>query len=364
MTRVAIVGANGQVGAEVCLRLRQAEGIEVVPVVRNVSGSAFLRLNGVECRHGRVVDPADVRRLIGDCDVVVNMVVSMTSIPRADRETNRAVVRSIVAGAKPRATIVFASTIMVYAPATRYWLPDTYGLEKLLTEKLLAWKCRESSHPLFILRMGHVLGDLQNITRNICGEIRSGEVTLPEGGFRASNSVFTSSIVEAIVQAARGTAKPGTYDLITSPQWTWLQVYEYYASILGLPLEVAADCARHGGPRFARAGTMRRLMHHFTRNNFWRERLTFLVAFLPLEMNQRIYLRYLQARARSEIKPMGKTQKIESPIPDWRELKVRPMPYMADPVTLMARYPLRYEFGPPRPDSSAAWRSASPPLSR
>src|SRR5208282_5324068 len=101
MKRVAILGANGQVGTEVSLRLRDVEGIEVVPVARNASGSAFLRLNGMECRHGRVSDPAEARNLIGDCDVVVNFAVSTTAIPRADRDMNRQIVRSMVAAAKP-----------------------------------------------------------------------------------------------------------------------------------------------------------------------------------------------------------------------------------------------------------------------
>ena len=84
MKRVAILGANGQVGIEVSLRLRAVEGIEVVPIARNVSGSAFLRSNGMECRHGRISDFAVARSLIGDCDVVVNLALSNTAIPRAD----------------------------------------------------------------------------------------------------------------------------------------------------------------------------------------------------------------------------------------------------------------------------------------
>ena len=64
MKRIAIVGANGQVGTEVCLRLREVQGIEAVPVVRNPSGSAFLRLNGMTCRHGRIADTKEARELI------------------------------------------------------------------------------------------------------------------------------------------------------------------------------------------------------------------------------------------------------------------------------------------------------------
>src|ERR1035438_4434253 len=85
------------------------------------------------------------------------------------------------------------------------------------------------------------MGEMQNITSKIRGEIRDCKVALPGQGLRASNTVFTAAIVEAIVRIAqmRPVPSPGTYDLITFPQWTWLDVYQYYAAELGLPLSLA-----------------------------------------------------------------------------------------------------------------------------
>jgi nucleoside-diphosphate-sugar epimerase len=352
MTRIAIVGANGQVGAEVCLRLREAEGIEVVPVVRNVSGSAFLRLNGMDCRHGRIADPADASRLIGDCDVVVNFALSTTAIPRVDRDVNRRIVRGILAGAKPGAPIVFASTIMVYAPAMKFRFLDSYGLEKLIVEKMFGRLCRGSHHPFFVFRLGHVMGDLQNITRKMCGEIRGGRVALPHQGRTGSNTVFTATIVEAIVLAARGAQKPGAYDLITSPQWSWQEVYAYYAAQLHVPLELAeVDDVHHPKSRPGGAGgLMRRFLHYLANHHALTERLTFFLAFLPRSINQRMYSRYLQTRARTEINTLRQSGKVELCAPDWRELKVHAMAQLPDPVTLMSRYPLQCTFGYPGAD--------------
>ena len=340
MTRVAVVGANGQVGAEVCLRLREADGVEVVPIVRNVSGSAFLRLNGMECRHGRISDTNDAKRLLGDCDVVVNFALSTSGIPRVDRENNRSIVRGVIAGAKAGAPIVFASTIMVYAPAMTIRIPDAYGLDKLATERLLRRLCRASHRRAFVLRLGHVLGDLQNVSRKICDAIRDGEVALPNHGLTGSNSVFTATIVEAIVQVARGAAKPGTYDLVTSPQWNWRKVYEHYAAQIGCPLRLA-------DPNYVRlrsrssGSIVRRWLRHLAGNQFLRERLLFLLAYLPAETNQRIHLRYLQTRAMDEINALRDKQRCEPSVPDWRELTIRPMPQLPDPQTLLLRYPLK-----------------------
>ncbi len=346
MTRVAIVGANGQVGAEVCLRLREAEGIEVVPVARNVSGSTFLRLNGMDCRHGRIADPDDARRLIGDCEVVVSFALSTTAVPRVDREVNRKIVGGIVAGAKPGASIVFASTIMVYAPGTKSRFPDSYGLEKLMVEKMLGRACRASHHPLFVFRLGHVLGELQNISRKICGEIGDAKVALPRQGLTASNTVFTTSIVEAIVQVARGEQRPGIYDLVTSPQWTWLEVYTHYAAQLGVPLAlVPAGDICDTRSTSGEGGFLRRSLQYLRRSQSLRERLMFLLAYMPAEFNRKIYLRYLQTRALGEINALRQSQRVELSVPDWRELKIRPMPQLPDPVTLMSRYPLQCTFG-------------------
>jgi nucleoside-diphosphate-sugar epimerase len=357
MKRVAILGANGQVGTEVTLRLRDVERIEVVPIARNVSGSAFLRSNGVECRHGRITDPAEARGLIGDCDVVVNFAVSTTAIPRTDRDVNRQIVRSTVAAAKPGAAIVFASTIMVYAPAMKVWIPDSYGLEKLFAERMFRRLCLRSHHPAFVFRLGHVLGDLQNITNKIRSEIRDGKVALPHDGLRASNTVFTAAIVDAIVHIAQtdGTQsvpKPGTYDLITFPQWGWLDVYKYYADQLGLPLQLAHGSqvsdlkSGLGNP----GQSMRRFLSYLANHHALTERLTFLLAFLPRSVNQRMYLRYLQTRALTEINALRQSEKVESCVENWRELRVRSFGQMADPAILMERYPLRRALGYPRPD--------------
>jgi nucleoside-diphosphate-sugar epimerase len=356
MKRVAILGANGQVGSEVSLRLRGVQGIEVVPIARNVSGSAFMRLNGLECRHGRISDPAEARSLIGDCDAVVNFALSNTGIPRTDRDINRQIVRSVVAAAKPGAPIVFASTIMVYAPAMKFWYPDSYGLEKLIAERMFRRFCNVSHHPAFVFRLGHVMGDLQNITGKIRSEIHHGEIALPHEGHRASNTVFTAAIVDAIVQVARVAPKPGTYDLMTFPQWTWLDVYKYYAARLGVPLQLAhAEQVRDPRSRLGSpGGSMRRFLRYLANHHALTERLTFLLAFLPRSVNQRMYLRYLQTRALTEINALRQSEKIEFCVADWRELRVRSFGQMADPVTLMARYPLpsALEFAGPKQPAS------------
>jgi len=179
---------------------------------------------------------------------------------------------------------------------------------------------------------------LQNITRKILGEIRDGKVALPHQGGTPSNTVFVSTIVEALLQAASRRQAPGTYDLITAPQWSWHDVYSHYAAQLGMPLELVPGKSPHNsGSR----GPLHRMLQYLRRNELLRQHLMFLLAFLPKDANRRIHLRYLQTRALTEIGALRQSQKIDFCVPDWRELKLRPMPGLPDPLTLEMRYPLR-----------------------
>jgi hypothetical protein len=85
---------------------------------------------------------------------------------------------------------------------------------------------------------------------------------------------------------------------------------------------------------------MRHLLGYLMNHHAITERLTFLLAFLPRSVNQRMYLRYLQTRARTEIDALRQSEKVDWCVEDWRELKVRSFGPMPDPVTLMKRYPL------------------------
>jgi hypothetical protein len=135
--------------------------------------------------------------------------------------------------------------------------------------------------------------------------------------------------------------------LITEPQWTWLDVYRYYAEQLNLPLELAA--ARDNRPATSGGASpsrfVRRTLGYFANTNVLRERLTFLLAFLPKSWNERTYMRYLQSRAQHEIQSLKDSNRMELHVPEWREMKVLGFPDLGDPTALIAKYPLRCKFG-------------------
>jgi nucleoside-diphosphate-sugar epimerase len=137
MKRVAILGANGQVGAEVCLILRNHPEIKLVPICRNRFGSAFLRYQGIACRHGLPAEAEQAAALRGDCDVVVNFALGVGTLRQA-RDTNERLIKNSIAFSPPMAKIIYFSTTAVYGgvhQGARIRWRSAYAREKLRCER-------------------------------------------------------------------------------------------------------------------------------------------------------------------------------------------------------------------------------------
>lgn len=236
MPRIALIGANGQVGAELCVLLAREPGIELVPICRTRSGSAFLRHHGIAVRHGRVADGADARRLFGDCDVVVNAALA-TGTPTEIRRAEDAIVTNAISESMATARVVHFSTQSVYGdprPGQLIRWRSSYGRAKVATEFTALRAARRAGKALHVFRLGHVCGELQGITQDIRASLRAGPVVLPSEDV-PSNTVYTATIVDAILAVSRGSAPVGVFDLMNVPQWSWTAVHEFEAGVCGVP---------------------------------------------------------------------------------------------------------------------------------
>ena len=302
MTRVAVLGANGQVGAELCLLLAADPGIDLIAICRNRSGSAFLRWQGIACRHGRVADPRDAPRLLGDADVIVNSSLAAGS-PAEIRHAEDQIVKNTVAHSKRSAVVIHFSTQSVYGDprsGQAFRRINPYGKAKLATERTLHSASRSIGRRAYILRLGHVCGPLQEITHTIRSEILNGSVVLPAIDY-SSNTVYTAAIVAAIIQIARSNVAPATYDLMNSPRWTWREVYDYEAGVVGAALRptIAASHESKDGPSPARAAAQ--AAASLAANQTLRESFSKLFAHVPATLNARAMAWWYQRRARAEI---------------------------------------------------------------
>jgi len=304
--KIAIIGANGQVGAELCLMLAAKGSLELVPICRNRSGSAFLRWQGIACRHGRAADPKDAPRLLADCDIIVNSSLASGS-PAQIRRIEDQIAQNIFACSKRSAIIIHFSTQSVYGdPRPGHWIRwrNPYGRAKLATERRVRTAQRRYGKAAYILRLGHVCGPMQQITHDIRTDIRAKRVIFP-GQNHSSNTVYTFAIVAAITQIIRGGVKPDTYDLMNSPPWGWREVYEYEAQAVDTPLSAAVVAS---GPRSAPVAVlapMLRVAAALISAEPVRNAVAKIFAYVPDRTNTRALAWWYKRRARSEISALN-----------------------------------------------------------
>lgn len=301
--KVAVIGANGQVGAELCLLLTEQAGLDLVPICRTRSGSAFLRWQGIACRHGRVADLKDAPRLLGDCDVIVNSSLASGS-PAQIRRVEDRIIRNLFACSKSSATIIHFSTQSVYGdPRPGRWIRwrNPYGRAKLASERCVRAAQRRYGKATYILRLGHVCGPMQEITHGIRTDIRAKRVVFPDKN-HSSNTVYTFAIAAAISQIVRGGVKPNTYDLMNSPPWGWREVYEYEARACNTTLSPVL--AAPSSPRSVNAAILAsvyRVAGALASAAPIRNAVAKLFAYVPDELNARALAWWYKKRASSEI---------------------------------------------------------------
>jgi nucleoside-diphosphate-sugar epimerase len=308
MPRIAILGANGQVGAELCLLFSKIPGIDLVPVCRNPTGSAFLRYSGIACRHGRIAQAREARSLIGDCDVIVNCTLG-TGTPHDIRAFDRAMLGNVFAHSPPGAIIIHCSTLMVHGdprPDRMIRRRDAYGRAKATAERFVRRESRRTGKRAFSLRLGHVCGPLQNITHDIRSEITGGRAALYERD-RPSNTVYTVTIVDAIRSIIAGNERPGEYDLCNFPQWTWAEVYQFESKRCNL------DFVPRSVPEPTHEGTMSSLIAaargsaaRSSRSPAVRRSLDRWLSLAPAALNARAQAVWYTLRARAEIAALAR----------------------------------------------------------
>jgi nucleoside-diphosphate-sugar epimerase len=309
MTRIGVLGANGQVGAEVCLLLGAHPGIEVVPISRNRTGSAFLRSAGVRCRHGRATDAREAAALLGDCNLVLHF-SRPVSRPNEMRATNLALAANIAACSAPGARLVYFSSQCAhreFRPMTEPASITAYGWEKRGVERMVRRAAARHGKEAWSLRLGHVAGELQTITAEIRRLLRSERVVVPWSGEYPSNVVYTATIVDAVLAIAAGRESAGTYDLLCSPQWSWRVVLEHEAAQLGTTLRLeepmppwprSGRAARFPGAVAVRA---RAVAARFLATNRSRELGLVALNYLSPDANLKAQSEHFQRRARAEI---------------------------------------------------------------
>jgi len=235
---IGVLGANGQVGSEVCLFLSGWPGVRVVPICRNRYGSALLRRAGLECRHGAVGSPESAHSLLEGCDLIADFSLP-GGLATEVRSASRRTLENVILHGPARVPFVYASTMMAFGMPfggprfRRHLLAHTvYGANKRWAERCARRLGRRAGRPVYTLRIVQVHGELQGVSRGWLASLPDRPIPVSDA---ESYTVFAGTIAEALVQIATGHERPGIYTLVSSPPWTWQEIDDYYADRAGVP---------------------------------------------------------------------------------------------------------------------------------
>lgn len=312
--KLAIVGANGRVGTELCFHFRSG-GVKVVPIVRNRIGAIFLNYHGFDCRIAEIANEADAKSALCDIDVVVvAALASDFGSTRRSRKTNDTIMRNSVKFCKEHAKIAYFSSIRAFSSQvdehTPRFHPSAYDVEKRCGENILFRSCKSEGKIGYALRLGHVFGRNQPRSRNIVDLLSNrAEIHLKVPPNRLSNALHVPTLKEAILTCAESGLEPGTYSVVNCPQWTWREVFDYYRG--------TTEVVFHGDPEKRKEHITKKISQAVYRfvdvhkdrglndlDSDVQRRFVSLRLYLPTRLEQYFRYRYLAASVSSEVKKL------------------------------------------------------------
>lgn len=245
--RVAILGANGQVGAELCLYLKVMGFCEPIAVTRSPNSNAFLSRAGIECRSGDLTSPLVVAKLLNGCDLIFDLAFPNGRNLGETKRMLRARVMSIFSVARPSKGFVLASTTSVYRSSGSPPFFRTYRAMKLFVERLSQSLGVRHGVPVYVFRLGQVHGALQSCSDSLRRGIltNTGAIHVPN---QPSNAIFVGSIAEAIREVLFKQIDPSIYTVISQPAWSFSELVEWYADELGVSAPIIKENVKTTSP--------------------------------------------------------------------------------------------------------------------
>lgn len=244
MGSIAILGANGQVGAETIAYLACVARQNVTGFVRSEYSAALLRLLNISYKVADFSRKSDVSDLLRNFDIVVDCTFPGGSSDEIGRNITTSV-SNVLGSMHPNSTYVHMSSIMAYGMASRSpWvskklLPRTqYAYFKRLGERIARREGRHNNIRVVVLRLGQVHGIFQTVSLEFRTDLSATEYVVYGEPTAPTNTVFANSISQVVLRCAEGQVSPGLYTLVSNPQWTLAELYEYYKYEYELPAKI------------------------------------------------------------------------------------------------------------------------------
>lgn len=240
MTRIAILGANGQVGSEVCLALAGEPSVQLTGVVRSLYGTPLLALAGVPHAVADFDDPPALAAALGEADVVVDLTYpsgQLVEIPEILAQNLAAIAKAM----RPGARYLHISSIMAFGMGgddnhlADHLVPRvSYGYIKRWGEGEALRVGEARGIEVYIARLGQVHGVLQSVTHAWLSRWRTGEISFVGTPADLSTTLFSAEVADAVLACARGELAAGkVYTLVSNPQRSLGEVCAVYRALYG-----------------------------------------------------------------------------------------------------------------------------------
>ena len=216
--KILLLGATGQVGKELCLFIKENKNIELICHARTkVSARFFLNfnINCIICDF----EHKDLIKEIKEADLIFDLAAPSMGNLKETKNFYEKRINYLIKFIKAKTKFIFASSMNAYGLSEKnnklknYRIPSSvYAANKRFAENLIINIANQKKIDAFIVRFGHVHGNLQKVS-NYLKDLISNEYI-----FEIPNTpawiVFVSTIHEMLINILNNKEKPGQYTLV------------------------------------------------------------------------------------------------------------------------------------------------------
>lgn len=234
---IAIVGANGQVGTELCFILKE-RGHYVRPIIRNKLAQSFLKHHGFDCHIQDITDEEDAIKAFKGIDIIIisTYVIDVAGPSHRSRKINNKIIYNCLKYSSTHTAIIYFSSIRALSwkvdPITSRFKPrPPYDKDKKSGERVLLKNCSRYKKKGFALRLGHVVGLNQAKTKKFRNQlVGKKHVYFQVDPDKPSNVLHCVTLADGIIKLIKFNLPSGIFSIVNSPQWTWKELFDYYNS--------------------------------------------------------------------------------------------------------------------------------------
>jgi nucleoside-diphosphate-sugar epimerase len=261
VTRVAVFGASGFLGATLVERAMTWDGYAIKPIIHGSGGAARLARHAVPLQMADLLVPETIRQALSDCTHVVNcsrgpgdvMLEGLENLLEASRKAGvrRFVHISSVAvyGEEVQGTIDEAAT-----PAP---VPGTYGAMKLAQDRMVARAAARGLSSV-VLCPPNISGPYSAFLLEVVRALRGGELALVDDGCLPCELVDVENLVHAVRLALDARESDAQRIFITDGEAaSWKAVAESLAPLGDRPLPLPSMPRQEAERRVAAASPRR-----------------------------------------------------------------------------------------------------------